>query len=182
MSTRTLEAEILGRETRFDYSERWVGNALVALRVVMAWVFLQAGIEKLLADGWTAAGFLENAVPPGNPFGGFWASLAGSPAVDLLVVWGQIGIGLALLAGVFVRFAAFWGAVQMVLFWAAHLQGGPMAGLPIEHGYVVSSHIVYALLLFGLGAFGAGRILGLDARIEESDLVQSNPWLRVLLG
>jgi thiosulfate dehydrogenase [quinone] large subunit len=41
---------------------------------------------------------------------------------------------------------------------------------------------VYAILLFGLGAFGAGRILGLDAYLEDLEIVQSNPWLRYLLG
>jgi thiosulfate dehydrogenase [quinone] large subunit len=37
-------------------------------------------------------------------------------------------------------------------------------------------------LLFGLGALGAGRILGLDARLERTSLVQNNRWLRYLLG
>jgi thiosulfate dehydrogenase [quinone] large subunit len=182
MSTRTLEAELFGRETRFEYSDHWIGYALLGLRLVMAWVFLQAGITKLLEPGWTAVGFLANAVPAGNPFGGLWVSLAGSPMVDVLVLWGQILLGLALLVGAFVRLAAFFGALQMILFWAAHLEGGPMAGFPIEHGFFVSSHIVYAILLFGLGAIGAGRILGVDAWLEDQAVVQSNPWLRVFLG
>jgi thiosulfate dehydrogenase [quinone] large subunit len=182
VSTRTLDAELFGRETQFDYSETWVGYALVALRLVMAWVFLQAGLEKLLAGNWTAAGFLENAVPPGNPLSGVWGSLAGAGWVDPLVIYGQLAIGLALLVGAAVRLAAFFGALQMALFWAASLQGGLMAGLPIEHGYAVSSHTVYAILLFGLGAFGAGRILGLDRRIEQSEFVQNNRWLRLFLG
>lgn len=183
MSTRTLEAELFGRETRFDYSEHWVGYALVGLRLVMGWVFLQAGITKLLTPGgWTAAGFLENAVPEGNPFGGLWVAMAGSPFVDMLVMWGQVLLGLVLILGVVVRLAAFFGALQMILFWAAHLEGGLMAGLPIEHGFFVSSHIVYALLLFGLGAFGAGRILGLDRWLEDTEFVQNHPRLRLFLG
>jgi thiosulfate dehydrogenase [quinone] large subunit len=187
MSTRTLEAELFGRETRFEYSDHWIGYALLGLRVVMAWVFLQAGIAKLLDPDWTAAGFLANAVPAGNPFGDLWVSLAGSPVVDALVLWGQILIGLALLAGAFVRLAAFFGALQMILFWAAHLEGGLMAGFPIEHGFFVSSHIVYAILLFGLGAIGAGRILGLDAYVENYDLggetlLERYPRLEYVLG
>lgn len=185
MSTRTLETTLFGRQTDFEYSETWIGYALVGLRLVMGWVFLQAGLDKLLAPGgWTAAGYLENAIPEGNPFVamGLWDSLAGMPLVDPLVVWGQVLIGLALLVGGFVRFAAFCGALQMILFWMSHLEGGLLAGLPIEHGWFVSSHVVYVLLLFGLGAAGAGRILGLDKRLEDTDVVQNNRWLRLFLG
>lgn len=38
------------------------------------------------------------------------------------------------------------------------------------------------LLLFGLGAFGAGRTLGLDGRLEQTEFVQNNSWLRYLMG
>jgi len=183
MSTqrRTLEADLLGRERDFEYSETWIGYAFLGLRVVIAWIFLQAGLDKLLQGDWTAASYLAGAIPEGNPFG-FWDALASMPLVDPLVIWGQILIGAALLLGVAVRFAAFMGALQMILFWMSHLQGGLVAGLPIEHGWVVSSHIVYALLLFGLGALGAGRILGLDAYLEDMSFVQKNSWLRLFLG
>ncbi|MFB6141632.1 MAG: DoxX family protein [Halosimplex sp.] len=184
MSTqrRTLDAELFGRETHFEYSERWIGYALLGLRVVIAWVFLQAGLDKLFTPGgWTAAGYLANAIPAGNPFG-FWDALASAGWVDPLVVWGQILVGLALLVGAAVRFTAFMGALQMFLFWMSHLEGGIAAGLPIEHGWVVSSHIVYILLLFGLGAIGAGRIIGVDEYVEQFGFVQSNPWLKYFLG
>lgn len=71
--------------------------------------------------------------------------------------------GLALLVGAFVRFSAFAGALMMVFYWLAALQGGLLAGLPLAHGWVVDDHVVYIFLFFGLGAFGAGRILGVDA-------------------
>lgn len=70
---------------------------------------------------------------------------------------------------------------MMLLFWAASLKGGLAAGLPVAHGYVVDSHLVYAALLFGLGAFGAGRAFGLDAVLEPR-LTERVPALRYLLG
>lgn len=179
---RELHTEIFGREVRWAYDEGWVGYSVLALRVVMGWIFLQAGLEKVFDPEWTAAGYLQNAVPEGNPFGDLWLSMAGSPLVDALVAWGLTLIGLCLIVGLLVRFSAFWGAVMMLFFWASALQGGLLQGLPLEHGWVVDDHIVYAVLLFGLGAFGAGRILGLDRRLEESNLVQNNPWLTYLLG
>lgn len=180
---RRLETEILGQPVSFDYSERWIGHSVLSLRVVMAWVFFQAGVEKLLEpEGWSAATYLENAVVETNPLSGFFGGLAGSPLIDGLVIFGQLAIGVALLLGVLVRFSAFGGALMMILFWLSGLEGGILAGLPVENGYIVSYTLVYAFLLFGLGAVGAGRILGLDNVIEETDLVRHNPWLKYLLG
>jgi len=189
MSARdTLETEILGRAVTFEYAEHWVGYSLFLLRIVMGWTLFQGGITKVLThldatpdNDWTAAGFLLN-VPEGNPLVGFWASMAGNPLVDTLNMWGLTLTGLALILGVFVRWSAFWGAVMMLFYWAAALQGGLLAGLPLAHGWVVDDHLVYTALLFGIGAFGAGRILGVDAYLEETAVVRNNPWLRYLLG
>ncbi len=188
-NTRTMEAELFGRETRFDYSEHWVGYALVTLRVVMGWTLFQGGLTKLVtyldadpANDWTAAGFLAHAIPEGNPLMGTWSAMAGNPVVDQLVMWGLTLTGLGLVLGAFVRWNAFWGAVMMLFFWAASLTGGLAQGLPVAHGWVVDDHVVYAVLLFGLGAFGAGRILGLDRYLESTAVVERYPVLRYLLG
>lgn len=189
MATRQLEADLFGRETTFEYSETWLGYALVGLRIVMGWTLFQGGLTKLITylDGdpstnWTAEGFLLRAIPEGNPFMGVWEGMAGSPVIDGLVMWGLTLTGLGLMLGALVRWNAFWGAIMMLVFWAASLQGGLMAGLPLEHGWVIDDHVVYAVLLFGLGAAGVGRILGLDGVIERSRFVQRNGWLRYLLG
>jgi thiosulfate dehydrogenase [quinone] large subunit len=187
--TRQLDAELFGRETQFDYSEHWLGYAILGLRLTMGWVLLQGGLTKLVTyldatpeNNWTAAGYLANAIPQGNPFMGMWGSMAGSPLIDMLVMWGLTLTGLGLILGAMVRWNAFWGAVMMMFFWAASLQGGLMAGLPLAHGWVVDDHLVYAALLFGLGAIGAGRILGVDAYLEDLDIVKNNSWLRLILG
>lgn len=70
----------------------------------------------------------------------------------------------------------------MLLFWLGSFEAGLMAGLPVEHGFVVNDTMVYMALLFGLGSWGAGRILGLDSKIEETEIVQNNEWLKYLLG
>jgi thiosulfate dehydrogenase [quinone] large subunit len=190
MSTKNrMNTELFGRETNFEYSETWIGYALVGMRVVMGWVLFQGGITKLItyldadpANNWTAAGYLANAIPPGNPFGGMFVAMAGNPLVDILNMWGLTLTGLGLLLGALVRWNAFWGAVMMLFYWAAALEGGLLAGLPLAHGWVVDDHLVYAALLFGLGAFGAGRILGVDAYLEQMDFAKNNRWVRLLLG
>ncbi len=176
MATRTLETELFGQPVSFQYSERWVGYSLVSLRVIMGWVFFYAGITKVLDPAWSAKGFLLNAIPEGNPFTGLWAMLANDWLwlIDPLNAWGLTLVGLALMFGAFVRWSAFWGAVMMLFYWAA--------SLPLAHGILIDDHIVYALLLFGLGAFGAGRILGLDSIIEDFELFQQRPALQLLTG
>jgi len=176
MSTRKLETELFGRRTDFEYSETWIGYALLALRLVMGWTLFYAGVTKVLDPAWSAEGFLLNAIPEGNPFTGFWATLASDWLwlVDPLNQWGLTLVGLALLLGAFVRWSAFWGAIMMLFYWAA--------SLPLANGLVIDDHVVYAMLLFGLGAFGAGRILGLDEFLEDASIVQRNPWLRYVLG
>lgn len=176
MSTRQMEADLFGRRTDFQYSETWVGYALLALRLVMGWTLFYAGVTKVLDPSWSAGGFLRNAIPAGNPFTGMWTTMANDWLwlIDPLNAWGLTLVGLALLLGAAVRWSAFWGAIMMLFYWAA--------SLPLANGVVIDSHVVYAMLLFGLGAFGAGRILGLDDHLEDTAVVRNNPWLRYLLG
>ncbi|MFC6731180.1 MULTISPECIES: DoxX family protein [unclassified Haladaptatus] len=169
----TSESSTATTLSQFD-TNRLATPALVILRVTLGWVFFYAGITKVIDPTWTAAGYLENAVPAGNPFAFIWPTLAGLPAVDLLVQWGLTLTGLCLILGAFVRWSALWASVMMATFWAS--------SLPLSHGIVVDEHIVYILSLGCLSAFGAGRIAGLDGKLEQSAVVSENRWLRYLLG
>jgi len=111
------------------------------MRVLMGWVLFRGGVTKLVTyldanpeNNWTAAGYLANAIPEGNPFAGAFAAMAGNPLADVLVMWGLTLTGLGLVLGVLVRWNAFWGAVMVMLFWAAALEGGLFQGLPLAHG------------------------------------------------
>lgn len=186
---RTLETELFGRDVTFDYSEAWVGYSVLGLRLVMAWVFLQAGLEKMAEGGWTnpggwsAEGFLLQGVAEANPLKGLFTWFVDFLwIVEPMVMFGQVLIGLALLFGVLLRSAAFWGVIMLSMFWMAAWLGGLGAGFPVENGYFINSSFVYMLLLFGLAAVGAGRILGIDGKLEQTDVVRNNPWLRYLLG
>ena len=123
------------------------------------------------APDFTAAGFLSNL--PG-PFASLFSPLAGNVMVDYLNAYGLLLIGVAILLGVLVRWAAFWGIVLMVLYY--------LAGYPPERGFIVDEHVIYILVFLVLSAVGAGRIWGLDKGLEESGTVKNNPWLIKLLG
>ena len=182
MTTRNLSANLLGREVEVEYSGNAIAYALLLLRVTMGWIFLQAGIEKVLDPEWTAAGYLQFAIHENNPLSSLWANFTGSPAIDFLVMWGLTLTGVGIILGALLRWNAFWAAMLMIFFWASALQGGLAEFLPLEHGWVVDEHIVYAALVFGLGALGAGRILGVDAVLEKTRFVRKNTWLKYILG
>lgn len=182
MTTYNLENKVFGKTVRTEYNATTIGYAMVALRVLMGWILFQGGIVKVLDPEWTAAGFLQFAIPEGNPFTAQFAALAGNPTIDFLVMWGLTLTGLGLMVGALVRWNAFWAAFMMIMFWAASLTGGLLAGLPLEHGWVVDDHLLYAILLFALGAFGTGRLFGVDGYLEEMPFVKNNRWLKAILG
>ncbi|MCH8995153.1 MAG: DoxX family protein, partial [Chloroflexi bacterium] len=83
-------------------------------------------------------------------------------------------IGVALILGIGVRWAAFWGATMMFMFYIAQF--------PPEHNPFMEYYLIYILVLGVLGALGAGRILGLDNVIERLPWVQRIPGATFLLG
>jgi thiosulfate dehydrogenase [quinone] large subunit len=146
------------------------------LRVAVGVIFLWAGLQKLLGagpDGFSAVGFLRFATSGSigwpfiagepaedavyNPTQGFWLGLAENEAlmtlVNVLVVYGQIAIGIALIAGLLTRFAAIMGALQMVFFF--------FAAWEFDHG-IVNQHLTYAVVCLAIAGLGAGNYFGLD--------------------
>lgn len=183
MTSQELETEIFGRNVNFEYAEHWVGYSLLAMRVGIGWILLQGGLQKALGSSWTAAGYLNN-VPAGNPFMGVWSLMATEPfigIVNILVIAGLTLTGLGIMFGALTRLNAFFASLMMMLFWASGLEGGLLQGLPVAHGWVVDSHIVYTILIIAAAEFGAGRILGVDKKIEETDFVANHNWLKHFL-
>lgn len=142
-----------------DYEEVYKMNEKfhTVLRVLVGWVLFQGGIEKVLDSEWTAAGYLNNAVAEGNPLIPLWTMLAGNPLVDILVAWGLTLGGIAIIFGLYFKWAAYLSSVLLFLFWLSYLQGGLFKGLPLEHGWVVSEHIVYIALLLYLANGNYGK-------------------------
>jgi thiosulfate dehydrogenase (quinone) large subunit len=149
-----------------------IGVAL--FRVLVGVIFLWAGLDKLLGPTpFDAGGFLVHGTAgtlgwpfvTGTPADGtiynpthdFWVSLAANTGlmsiVNFLVVAGEIGIGVALVVGLFTRFAGAMGTLMMVLFF--------FAAWNFTNG-IVNQHLTYALVCATLTGIGAGRYYGLD--------------------
>jgi len=149
---------------------------VAVLRVAVGIIFLWAGLEKVIGAGgeWSAAGFLGFGTGGSlgwpfvtgdpaegtifNPTQGFWAGMAENDTamtlINVLVPYGQIGIGISLILGLLTRFGAAMGTLMMLLFF--------FAAWDFQFG-IVNQHLTYALVTFFIGYIGAGNFYGLDA-------------------
>ncbi|SNZ12645.1 thiosulfate dehydrogenase [quinone] large subunit [Natronoarchaeum philippinense] len=156
---------------------------IFALRLMMGIAFFQSGFGKVLAGNFSAAGYLNNApAANGSPVAGLFEAMGSSALfvdfVNVAVPWGEVLIGLGLIFGALTRLAAFWGAFMMLLFY--------LGNWDVAHGYI-NGDFAYMLVFLSVAAFGAGRILGIDAYLEQYDvggqpLVERYPWMRYILG
>ena len=169
-------AEAAGRALSREVAARctWAA-ARLALGSIFLWAFLDkffglghetASADSVLNGGNPTKGFLSGSV---GPFSGIYHEIAGNVVVNVLFMAGLAAIGVALLSGVAMRFAAAAGALMMVLMWSASLP-------PANHVFM-DDHIVYAIVLIGLALVKAGDTLGLGRRWSRSKLVQRLPWL-----
>jgi thiosulfate dehydrogenase (quinone) large subunit len=171
---------------------RTTAKGLAALRIALGAGFLYAGLDKVFhfdgsTDAFSAGGFLKFATAgtlPGsaekaivNPTHDFWVGLAGNPGlvsvINVLVVAGEIGIGIALILGIATRFAGTMGALMMGLFW--------VASFDFAHG-LVNEQFLYGVVAAFLAYAAAGEAYGIDALIEKARVVTQHPRLRLVLG
>lgn len=182
-----------------DLIERWhalterltgVGQwlALLGLRVILAWEFFEAGLEKLGGENWFSGiqadfPFPFNVVPTGLS----WS----------LATWSELILSVALLLGLGTRFAAFGLFVLTVVATAAvHWPDDWMGISQLLQGYAISDMgrgnyklpVIYLamllpLLLLGAGKFSLDALIGRALRIGETrPFVDMIGWGLVLLA
>ena len=164
-------------------------RGVALLRVMVGIIFLWAGVEKITAaTAFDASGFLKFAtngtlgwpfvsgeVAKGtvfNPTHGLWAGLADNPGlvsvINVLVVAGEVGIGVALILGLLTRFAGAMGTLMMLFFF--------VAAWDFAYG-IVNQHLTYALVCATLTGLGAGRYYGLDGALAGRVGPAARTWL-----
>ena len=145
------------------------------LRIGIGWIFLWAFLDKLFGLGFTTAkdkswlmgispteGFLKMGTH--GPFAIIFKSLAGYAVIDWLFMIGVLLLGLALIFGIGVKIASFFGIILLSLMW--------LAVLPPEHNPILDEHIIYLIILIGVYKANAGRILGLGKYWSKTKLVK----------
>ena len=187
MSTQSISGANRFESTLGGYTVSGQAHSLsawfvLALRLMMGWAFAWSGATKILG-GFDAKGYLLFATTAnGSPLADLFVSIGNTAwfvsVVNIAVPWGELAIGLALLVGVATRLAAFFGAFMMLLFYFGNWD--------VAHG-VINGDFAYMLVFLTVAAFGAGRILGVDAWLENYEvdgkpLVERYPVLDYILG
>jgi thiosulfate dehydrogenase [quinone] large subunit len=177
-TTESTQARTVSNALDFELSGTFAGYWVAVLRVITGYWFLHAGWTKFAfvsGEPFNAGGWMANATA-GSPIHGFLVWAANTPWMleftNFMIPMGEFLIGLGLIVGALVRLASFFGAFLMVFFYLGNADWA--------HGLVNGD--LFGLLLFAtLGVLGAGRVLGLDAYIEEMDIGNSR-LMKYILG
>ena len=175
--TTTQTTSLFGRTDTFKNAGLAATYLLLAVWLITGYWFLHAGWTKfafVAGEPFDATGYLANA---DSPIAWLFGYVAETPWLleftNVMIPTGEFLIGLGLILGALTRLAAFFGGVLMVLFYLGNADWA--------HGYVNGD--LLGLLLFAIvGVFATGRLLGVDAVLEDTDIVAQRPWLRYLLG
>jgi thiosulfate dehydrogenase (quinone) large subunit len=153
---------------RFLFSDTRMAPVWLVIRVILGWEWLSHGLEKFSNPAWmdtglALKGFWEKAVAipeqgrPAIAFGwyrDFLQSLLDAGAYtwfSKLVVFGEILIGVALILGLFVGIAAFFGAFMNWNF--------IMAGSASTNGFLAIVGLLLVLAWKVAGYYGLDRFL-----------------------
>ena len=132
-----------------------------------------AGLTKILDPNWSATGFLTGQATYG-PFKEAFLVFANSTLVDFLVMWGLTLIGAALIAGLFVRLASFFGIILMILFYLPRFPPSPPS-------WFVEEHIIYLLVFLLLLYINSSSYLGLQKAFLKTKFAKRNTWIKKYL-
>jgi thiosulfate dehydrogenase [quinone] large subunit len=162
--------------------------SIAALRIGAGFIFLWAFLDKTFGLHYSTAsknawihggsptkGFLSHVAV--GPFQSAFHSMAGNGFVNWAFMLGLLGIGSALILGVGLRIAAVGGVVLVAMMWfavyppARHTAtGAPTSSV----NPFVDDHVLEALALIAIAAFGTGSRLGLGAVWAKLPFVQKH--------
>jgi uncharacterized membrane protein YphA (DoxX/SURF4 family) len=138
---------------------------IALLRIAIGWHFLYEGLVKILNPAWTAKPFLEGSR---WIFGNLFHWLASGDTsmwiIDKANAFGLTFIGIALILGLFARFASWSGVALLLMYYMAYPPFGTFSyGAPSEGSYmIVNKNLVELLALVMLALSDPGLFFGLD--------------------
>lgn len=159
------------------------GWSMVALRVALGFMFLYGGYEKIMTElsgKMATSGFLAHVA---GPLAGVFTSMSGNPAVEVLLVYGELLVGLSLVLGVVTRIGGVSGSLISVLLYLSTLPAMPATYTAGYFNYLLSTnalvneYIIFALVFVAFVFLVPGRFFGVDGILQNSSFVQRRPIL-----
>lgn len=103
-----------------------VAGILAIIRIYIGYQFIHAGFAKITSGGFDASGFLKGAIASSTgehpAVQGWWAAflehiaLPNADLFSILVQWGELLVGIALILGLLTNFATLMGLVMNFSF------------------------------------------------------------------
>ena len=167
-------------------------KALAVLRISTGFVFLWAFLDKTFGLGY-ATPAAKAWIHGGSPTNGFlghvevgplqstFRSIAGNGFIDALFMLTLLGVGVALLLGVVLRFAAVSGTILLVLMWAAEWPLARFTSTGEATGSTnpfLDYHLIFALALIAVAVFGTASAWGLGKWWCSRPTVAAHSFLR----
>src|SRR5699024_4135225 len=135
-----------------------VAGVIELIRTYFCYSWVTSGLGKIMSGGCDASGFMQGAIAGAggeNPsVQGWWAAFLEAVALpnaglfSIMVQWGEVLVGAALILGIFTNFAALMGITMNFAF----LFSGTVS---------VNAQMVLLTIFFVIAGFNAGRY-GLD--------------------
>ena len=150
-------------------------------RLGLGFLFLWGGYQKILTQmsgKMATAGFLSGASVAGSPLAAFFNGLSGNWAVEYLVVYGELLIGVSLIFGLATRLGAVSGALMMLLFTVALW---PIADTANANP-LVDFRVIYGMIFLMFFFVSPSRFLGIDGILARTKFVGKHPKLKYVLG
>lgn len=189
-SMYTMTVPGIKRSFEFKYHTSFLPMLVLVGRALFGFFFIWSGFAKVIHGGdWMGFQWFKGSAESAGelylflnystgPFQGLWVEVANNATamdvIAVLVVVGQILVGFGILFGILTRLSFFFAGTMMLAFYSVNLW-------PAYNPFL-NEYIFYIGIFAVLGALGAGRVVGIDAWIEERPFVRTHHWLGWVLG
>jgi uncharacterized membrane protein YphA (DoxX/SURF4 family) len=162
------------------FKNKLVPAFLALLRIVIGWHFLYEGLTKLLDPAWSARSFLEGSRwILGDLFRWMASGDTGLAIINYANSYGLTLIGLALILGLFTRFASWCGAGMLLMYYLAYppFVGYSYGALAEGNYLIVNKNLIELIALLAMAFTQSGEFFGLDVirHRKKSRVVTSDP-------
>ncbi|PIR43335.1 DoxX subfamily [candidate division WWE3 bacterium CG10_big_fil_rev_8_21_14_0_10_32_10] len=115
---------------------------LFFLRVFLGWLYLYAGVTKILNPSWTSEEYIKSAKTFASLYNVFLNPTL-LPIVNFVNEWGLTLLGISLITGICVRLSSILGAFLMLLYYFVILDF-PYVN---KNFFLVDQHVIFILVL-----------------------------------